>query len=202
MLAIAGRAIALSARSSRCTALSAFMPSAIRSPVRPGFVAAVTTSTSMRSAVKQRRSLPNARRAGTAAASCSSNAGSANTDLLVLKRNYADPLVLLPWRMWARLLERVRAWTDRASASTNDINGAACRWRSVSNAKLVEYRRQAWRLALLVRKARSTRRLRLIASTRFAIAHAIVRALGADRVQAILDEAFGARLSPNAGEVA
>src|SRR5215469_10710088 len=55
------------------------MPSAIRSPVRAGFVAAVTTSTSMRSAVKQRRSLPNARRAGTAAASCSSNAGSANT---------------------------------------------------------------------------------------------------------------------------
>ena len=29
-------------------------------------------------------------------------------DLLVLKRNYADPLVLLPWRVWARLLERVR----------------------------------------------------------------------------------------------
>src|SRR5262249_39057299 len=55
------------------------MPSAIRSPVRAGFVAAVTTSTSMRSGVKQRRSLPNARRAGTAAASCSSNAGSANT---------------------------------------------------------------------------------------------------------------------------
>ena len=24
-------------------------------------------------------------------------------DLLVLKRNYADPLVLLPWRVWARL---------------------------------------------------------------------------------------------------
>ena len=29
-------------------------------------------------------------------------------DLLVLKRNYADPLVLLPWRAWACLLERVR----------------------------------------------------------------------------------------------
>ena len=29
-------------------------------------------------------------------------------DLLVLKRNYADPLVLLPWRVWTRLLERVR----------------------------------------------------------------------------------------------
>jgi Holliday junction resolvase len=29
-------------------------------------------------------------------------------DLLVLKRNYADPLVLLPWRVWARLLGKVR----------------------------------------------------------------------------------------------
>ena len=29
-------------------------------------------------------------------------------DLLVLKRNYADPLVLLPWRVWARLLAKVR----------------------------------------------------------------------------------------------
>jgi hypothetical protein len=29
-------------------------------------------------------------------------------DLLVLKRAYADPLVLLPWRIWARLLGRGR----------------------------------------------------------------------------------------------
>jgi hypothetical protein len=108
VLTIAGRAIALSARSSRRTALSAFMPSAIRSPVRTDFVAAVTTSTSMRSAVKQRRSLPNARRVGTARASCSSNRWLGEYDLLVLKRNYADPLVLLPWRVWARLLERMR----------------------------------------------------------------------------------------------
>jgi hypothetical protein len=27
-------------------------------------------------------------------------------DLLVLKRNYADPLVLLPWRVWAPLMCR------------------------------------------------------------------------------------------------
>jgi Holliday junction resolvase len=29
-------------------------------------------------------------------------------DALFLRRNNADPLVLLPWRMWARILERVR----------------------------------------------------------------------------------------------
>jgi hypothetical protein len=29
-------------------------------------------------------------------------------DLLVLRRNHADPLILLPWRTWAALLERVK----------------------------------------------------------------------------------------------
>ena len=29
-------------------------------------------------------------------------------DGLVLRRNNADPMILLPWRVWARLLERVR----------------------------------------------------------------------------------------------
>src|SRR5262249_50157967 len=29
-------------------------------------------------------------------------------DLAVLKRNNADPLVLLPWRTWAALLQKVR----------------------------------------------------------------------------------------------
>jgi Holliday junction resolvase len=32
----------------------------------------------------------------------------ADYDLLVLRRNHADPMVVLPWRVWARLLERVR----------------------------------------------------------------------------------------------
>ena len=30
-------------------------------------------------------------------------------DALFLRRNNADPLVLLPWRVWARILERVRS---------------------------------------------------------------------------------------------
>jgi hypothetical protein len=29
-------------------------------------------------------------------------------DALFLRRNHADPLVVVPWRIWARLLERVR----------------------------------------------------------------------------------------------
>ena len=29
-------------------------------------------------------------------------------DLLVLRRNHADPMIVLPWRVWARLLERVQ----------------------------------------------------------------------------------------------
>jgi Holliday junction resolvase len=32
----------------------------------------------------------------------------AEFDALFLKRNNADPLVVIPWRVWARILERVR----------------------------------------------------------------------------------------------
>ena len=31
----------------------------------------------------------------------------AGYDILFLRRNNADPLIVLPWRVWARLLERV-----------------------------------------------------------------------------------------------
>src|SRR6516164_4127078 len=32
----------------------------------------------------------------------------AEFDLLFLRRNHADPMVVLPWRTWTTLLERVR----------------------------------------------------------------------------------------------
>jgi Holliday junction resolvase len=32
----------------------------------------------------------------------------ADYDALFLRRDHADPLVLIPWRVWARLLEKVR----------------------------------------------------------------------------------------------
>jgi hypothetical protein len=65
-------------------------------------------------------------------------------------------------------------------------------WRAVSNAKLVEYRRQAWRLALLasqgvVPKSDAIDRLWTIA-----VGHALVRSLGEDRIQIIIAEPFAA----------
>jgi hypothetical protein len=65
-------------------------------------------------------------------------------------------------------------------------------WRAVANAKLVEFRQQSRRLAVLgsrgvVGKIAAVDRLWEIA-----IAHALVRALGEVRVQAIISEAFAA----------
>jgi hypothetical protein len=63
-------------------------------------------------------------------------------------------------------------------------------WRSVSNAKLVEYRRQCWRLAALVRQGLVDRTAAADRLWEIAVAHALVRALGEDRIAAILAEAF------------
>ena len=63
-------------------------------------------------------------------------------------------------------------------------------WRAVANAKLAEYRRQSWRLALLVRQGALDRAAAVDRLWEIAIAHALVRALGEDRVQTIIDEAF------------
>jgi hypothetical protein len=63
-------------------------------------------------------------------------------------------------------------------------------WRAVANAKLTEYRRQCWRLAHLVRKGAIDRTAAVDRLYEIAIAHALVRALGEDRVQAIIGEAF------------
>jgi hypothetical protein len=65
-------------------------------------------------------------------------------------------------------------------------------WRAVANAKLVEYRRQAWRLALLTEQAVVSKAAAVDRLWEIAIAHASVRALGEDRVQAIISEAFAA----------
>jgi hypothetical protein len=76
-------------------------------------------------------------------------------------------------------------------------------WRAVANAKLAEYRRQSWRLALLVRQGALDRAAAVDRLWEIAIAHALVRALGEDRIQAILDEAFaGADFRPVQQEVA
>jgi hypothetical protein len=63
-------------------------------------------------------------------------------------------------------------------------------WRAVANAKLNEYRRQCWRLAHLVRKGAVQRLAAVDRLYEIAVAHALVRSLGEDRVQAIINEAF------------
>jgi hypothetical protein len=76
-------------------------------------------------------------------------------------------------------------------------------WRSVANAKLVEFRQQCWRLAALVRQGVLERTAAADRLQEIAIAHALIRSLGEDRIQAILDEAFaGADFHPMRAEVA
>jgi hypothetical protein len=76
-------------------------------------------------------------------------------------------------------------------------------WRAVANAKLAEYRRQCWRLALLSREGVIDKAAAVDRLWEIAIAHALVRALGEERVQAILEEAFAdADFRPMHAEVA
>jgi hypothetical protein len=76
-------------------------------------------------------------------------------------------------------------------------------WRAVANAKLAEFRRQCWRLALLVRRGIINKTAAVDRLWEIATAHALVRALGEDRIQAILDEAFAdADFRPMHSEVA
>jgi len=76
-------------------------------------------------------------------------------------------------------------------------------WRAVANAKLAEYRRQCWRLALLSRQGALDGAAAVDRLWEIATAHALVRALGEDRVQAIIKEAFAdADFRPLHAEVA
>jgi hypothetical protein len=79
--------------------------------------------------------------------------------------------------------------TKRATANQDDPNLRAA-WRAVANAKLVEYRRQTWRLSMLVRQGVVDKAAAVDKLYEIATAHALVRALGEDRVEAIIAEAF------------
>jgi len=76
-------------------------------------------------------------------------------------------------------------------------------WRAVANAKLLDYRKQCWRLAGLVRQGTVNKSDATDKLWEIATGHALVRAPGEDRVQAILAEAFaGTEFDPlYAGEV-
>jgi hypothetical protein len=63
-------------------------------------------------------------------------------------------------------------------------------WRAVANAKLVEFRRQCWRLAHLTRQGTVDKSTAIDRLYEIAVAHALVRAHGEDRIEALLAEAF------------
>ena len=76
-------------------------------------------------------------------------------------------------------------------------------WRAVANAKLTEFKRQCWRLSMLVRQGVLDKIAAVDRLYEIAIAHALVRALGEERVQAIIGEAFAdADFHPLRAEVA
>jgi hypothetical protein len=75
-------------------------------------------------------------------------------------------------------------------------------WRAVANAKLVEYRHQTWRLAHLVRQGTIKMADAVDGLWEIAIAHAMVRAHGEDRIQAIIAEAFAGVECPSDAKVA
>jgi len=76
-------------------------------------------------------------------------------------------------------------------------------WRAVAYAKLKEFRHQSWRLAWLVQNGTVEKAAAVDRLWEIATAHALVRAHGEDRIQAILDEAFaGADFRPMYSEVA
>jgi len=75
--------------------------------------------------------------------------------------------------------------------------------RAVANSKLVEFRRQCWRLALLARQGVVHKLHAIDLLHEVALGHALVRALGEDRVTAMIAEAFaGSDFRPMASEVA
>jgi hypothetical protein len=63
-------------------------------------------------------------------------------------------------------------------------------WRAVGNARLSEYRKQCWRLALLIRQGVVSKAEAIDVLWEIAFAHSIVFAHGEDRIQAILAESF------------
>jgi hypothetical protein len=75
--------------------------------------------------------------------------------------------------------------------------------RACANAKLTEFRKQCWRLAILSRQGVVEEIAAVDLLREISIAHALVRALGEDRTEAILAEAFaGADFHPLHAEVA
>jgi hypothetical protein len=66
--------------------------------------------------------------------------------------------------------------------------------RAVANAKLVEFRKQCWRLAGLCARGDVELQAAIDLIWEIATAHALVRSMGVDEVQVIIAEAFSRAL--------
>jgi hypothetical protein len=65
-------------------------------------------------------------------------------------------------------------------------------WRAVASAKLTSFRKECWRLALLAQKGDVPKQDAVDQLWTIATAHALVRSMGEDHVQAIISEPFAA----------
>jgi hypothetical protein len=74
--------------------------------------------------------------------------------------------------------------------------------RAIANSKLAEYRKQAWRLAILARRGVVRKSNAVDLLYQIAIGHALVGSLGEDRITAISSEAFADDAPPLVAEVA
>jgi hypothetical protein len=63
-------------------------------------------------------------------------------------------------------------------------------WRAVANAKLKEFRHQCWHLAGQVQRGIVDKQDAIDRLWEIAVAHALVRIMGEDRVEGIIAEAF------------
>jgi hypothetical protein len=87
----------------------------------------------------------------------------------------------------------VAAMTAASDISAEELREA---WRAVANAKLAEFRKQCWRLAGLARRGIVEKQAAVNRLWEVALAHALVRALGEDRIEAILSDAFADAVVP------
>ena len=84
------------------------MPNAIHCPAPATSAGAATTLTFICSAVSKTPIVCEVKGRKSGAGFATLERWLAEFDALFLRRNNADPVVVLPWRVWARIIEAVR----------------------------------------------------------------------------------------------
>jgi hypothetical protein len=130
IIALATRAHASSARSFRCIRNSASRPSAYRSAAWCTIKATARTSISTPSAQTTAPFLGEVKARGNGEGFATLESRLGDSDLLFLRRDRAEPVIVLPWRIWARLLSATArnplasALASLSSASLRPAAGA------------------------------------------------------------------------------